>query len=174
MLFDFRNFIVPIIAAATLLLAGCATAPQPIPATSHAAITLPADCLVTQRAVLTARGRQFALNGYMAQSASGGRRLIITEMFGKVMADVLVKPDGTIHVMRSGPLFRAEWISHFVVADMQCLFDGKADPQCTVRSLGATHFAIERRWYKLDLQIVQTAPGAQPPDLFDESKVPKQ
>ena len=31
----------------------------------------PADALITQRAVLTVRGRQFTLNGYVARSATG-------------------------------------------------------------------------------------------------------
>jgi len=39
--------------------------------------------------------------------------------------------------------------------------------------LSATHFVIERRWYKLDLQIVETKPGPQPPELFDPARLEK-
>jgi hypothetical protein len=38
--------------------------------------------------VLTVLGRQFTLNGYLANSATNGQRLIITENFGGVLADV--------------------------------------------------------------------------------------
>jgi len=154
-------------------LVGCATLPEPVNA-PHPVPLLAADVLVTQRAVLTARGRQFALNGYLAQSAIGGRRLVITEMFGQVLVDVLVKPDGTVHVMRSSRLFRPAWIGRYVAADMQCVFGGAPDAGCPVQRLSATHFAVERRWYKLDLQIVDTKPGPQPPELFDEKLEAKQ
>jgi hypothetical protein len=147
-------------------LAGCAAPPLPGNA-QRAAGSFPAEALVTQRAVLTVRGRQFALNGYLAQSASGGRRLIITEMFGQVLADVLVEPGGAAHVMRASKLLRPAWIGRYVAADAQCIFGGAPDPACTVRQLSATHFVLERQWYKLDLQIVEIKPGPQPRDLFE-------
>jgi hypothetical protein len=144
--------------------AGCAAPPASVP---RPAGSFPPDGLVTQRAVLTARGRQFALNGYLARSAIGGQRLIVTEMFGHVLADVLVKRDGTVHVMRSSKLLRPAWIRRYVAADMQCIFGGVANAACPVRMLSATHFVLERRWYKLDLEIVETKPGPQPLELFD-------
>lgn len=147
--------------------AGCAT-PAPVNMSRPMASILP-DGLVTQRAVVTVRGRQFALNGYLAQSAIGGQRLIITEMFGHVLADVLVKRDGTVHVMRSSKLLRPAWIRRYVAADMQCIFGGAPDAACPVQKLSATHFTIERRWYKLDLQIVESKPGPQPRELFDDT-----
>jgi len=147
--------------------AGCATPPDNAPRTVR---LLPAEALVTQRAILTARGREFALNGYLAQSATGGQRLIITEMFGHVLADVLVKPGGAVHVMRSSKLLRPAWIEGYVAADMQCMFGGAPDIACPVQVLSATHFVIKRRWYKLDLQIVETKPGPQPRELFDETR----
>ena len=150
------------------LAAGCAT-PLPPANVPHPASSFASDGLVTQRAVLTARGQQFALNGYLAQSAIGGQRLIITEMFGHVLADVLVKRDGTVHVMRSSKLLRPAWIRRYVTADMQCIFGGAPDADCPVQMLSATHFVIERRWYKLDLQIVESKPGPQPQKLFDDT-----
>lgn len=128
---------------------------------------------MTQRAVLTARGRQFALNGYLAQSATGGWRLIITETFGQTLADVLVKPNGTVHVMRSSRLLRPAWIERYVAADMLCIFGGSPDVACPTQRLSATHFVIKRRWYSLDLQIVDSKPGPQPPELFDETQKAK-
>lgn len=151
-----------------LLAAGCATPPPPA-AGPRPARSFPADALVTQRAVLTVRGRQFALNGYLASSAAGGRRLIVTGMFGAVLADVLVKRDGTVLVMRSSKLFRPVWVERYVAGDMQCIFGDAPDAVCPVRMLSATHFLIERRWYKLDLEIVETKPGPQPAELFDET-----
>jgi len=127
----------------------------------------PADAMVTQRAILTAHGRQFTLNGYLALSATGGKRLIVMENFGAVLADVLVKRDGTVQVIRSSRVFSPAWIQRYVVADMQCIFGGMHDKACPFRMLSATHFAIERRWYKLDLQIVGIKSGRQKPGMFD-------
>ena len=152
----------------TLVVAvGCATPPPgSAPRETRSLLT---DGLVTQRAVLTARGRQFALNGYLALSATGGKRLIVTQSFGQVLADVLVKPDGSVRVVRSSPMLRPEWIRRYVAADLECLFGDGPGTECPVRKLSATHFLIERRWYKLDLQIVETKLGPQAPELFDET-----
>jgi len=150
------------------LLTGCATAPKPaLPSVAH---LFPADALVTQRAMLTVRGRQFTLNGYLASSTAGGQRLTVTENFGRVLADVLVKRDGSVHVMRSSAVFRPDWIQRYVAADMQCLFGGAPGTDCPGRMLSPTHFTIERRWYALDLRVVDIKPGAQPPELFDETR----
>jgi hypothetical protein len=161
-------FIVLLLGLSPVGLVGCATLASVNMSRPMASI-LP-DELVTQRAVLTARGRQFALNGYFAHSAIGGQRLIITETFGHVLADVLIKCDGSVHVMRSSKLLRPAWIRHYVAADMQCVFGGAPDAVCPVRRLSATHFVIKRRWYKLDLQIVEIKPGPQPPELFDDPR----
>jgi hypothetical protein len=151
-----------------LLAGGCATSlPQHF---SRPANLFPADALMIQRAVLTVHGRQFTLNGYLALSENGGKRLIVTENFGAVLADVLVKPDGKIFVMRSGELFRAEWIQRYVVADLNCIFGSAPQTNCPGKMSSPTHFVIERREYILDLQVVETKPGPQPPELFDETK----
>ena len=163
-----RNFFVLLL---VWFAAGCATPPSSAPRTT---VSFPPECLVTQRAVLTARGRQFALNGYLARSATGGGRLIVTEMFGQVLADVLLKPDGTVHVMRSSKLLRPAWIERYVAGDMQCIFGDAPDATCPVQILNAKHFVIKRRWYKLDLQIVAIQPGPQRPELFDEKQEAKQ
>jgi len=157
-----------------LLAAGCATSPAPgrgplgAPA-SLPAISFPADALVTQRAVLTALGRQYPLNGYLALSAAGGRRLIVTGTVGAVLADVLVKPDGTVFVMRSSKQFRPKWIQRYIAGDLMCIFGGTPDAACPMQRLSENHFMIKRRWYKLDLQIVETKPGPQPAEMFDET-----
>jgi hypothetical protein len=151
-----------------LFAAGCST-PLPPNIFPHVTRSFPADALITQRAVLTARGRQFTLNGYLALSATSGKRLIVTENFGSVLADVLVKRDGTIRVMRSSRIFRPAWIERYVAADMQCIFGGTPDTACPIQMLSTNHFLIERRWYKLDLHIVETKPGSQPVELFDET-----
>lgn len=160
----FRKLFLPLLLA---LVAGCATPPRStIPHTEN---PLPVDVLVTQRGVLTVLGRQFTLNGYLATSASGGQRLIVTENFGGVLADVLVKRDGTVVVMRSSRAFKAKWIRRFVAADLLCVFGDAPRVDCPGRQLSPTHFVIERRRYKLDLQIVETKPGPQPAELFDET-----
>ena len=157
-----------ILLSALAMAAGCATA-APLNNAPRAAGSFPADALVTQRALLTVRGRQFALNGYLALSAAGGKRLIVTQSFGPVLADVLVKRDRTIHVMRSSPMFRPAWIRRYVAADLECIFGDAPACDGPVRMLSATHYAVERRCYKLDLQILQTQPGPQSPELFNET-----
>jgi hypothetical protein len=160
--------------ALTVLLAcaGCAASSPyriPAPATGQ----FPDEGLITQRAVLTALGRQFSLNGYLTRSANGGQRLVITENFGSVLADVLVKPDGTIHVMRSSRALTPSRIRHFVALDLQCIFGNAPREDCPGQRLSDTHYLVERSWYKLDLHIVETRPGPQSPEMFDESRKPK-
>ena len=164
-----RRFLLPLLLAA--LLCGCATMPKPTLPSPAAAF--PADALITQRGVLTVRGRQFTLNGYLARSATGGQRLIVTENFGNVLADVLVKPDGAVQVMRSSRAFKAEWIRRYMAADLQCVFGGAPGGDCPGKALGPGHFLIERRGYQLELRIVETKPGPQPPELFDATKAEK-
>jgi len=147
---------------------GCATAP--LQHFSRPANLFPADALMIQRAVLTVHGRQFTLNGYLALSKTGGKRLIVTENFGSVLADVLVKHDGRIFVMRSSQLFRPEWIQNHVVADLECIFGDVQETNCPEKMLSPAHFVMEHRGYILDLQVVETKPGPQPPELFDETK----
>ena len=119
--------------------------------------------------MLTVRGRQFTLNGYVAKSETHGLRLIITENFGNVLADVLVKPDGKVFVMQAKPPIRPDWVEHYIVADLKCIFGSRMETNCPGKILSPTHFLIQRSWYKLDLQIVEINTGAQPPELFDET-----
>lgn len=163
-----RNFLLLLLATG---LVGCAATPQ-----SHfapAANSFPADALITQRGVLTVMGRQFTLNGYLASSATNGRRLIVTENFGNVLADVLIKPDGEAVVMRSSRAFKPAWIRDYVATDVRCLFGGGSATNCPGQQLSPTHFVIERRWYKLDLQIVAIKPGPQAAELFDATSATK-
>ena len=153
------------------LFAGCATTPRS--KIQHPANPFPTDALITQRGVLTVLGRQFTLNGYLALNAAGGKRLIVTENFGSVLADVLMKPDGTVHVMRSSRAFKPKWIRRYIAADVECIFGSAPKTDCPGQMLSPTHSLIERRWYKLDLQIVEIKPGIQPPESFDESKAEK-
>ena len=133
----------------------------------------PADGIVTQRGVLTVLGRQFTLNGYLARSQAGGQRLIVTENFGSVLADVLIKPDGSVYVMRSSRAFKPKWIRRYVAADVRCISGDAPEKDCPGQLLSPTHFLIQRRWYKLDLQTVETRLVPQPAELFNETKAEK-
>ena len=166
-----RNAIILILMAC--LAAGCAA-----PSSSQKYSPLPnglfpADGLVTQRAVLTVRGRQFALNGYTVLSKEHGSRLVVTEMFGQELADVLVQPDGQIYVMQSSRMLRAAWVRRYLAADLRCLFGTNHGTGCPVEMLSPTHFMVKRPWYSLDVHIVETKPGPQPAELFDSSKAEK-
>lgn len=149
-----------------LLAAGCATPRDTMP---RQAGRFPPNALITQRAILTARGRQFPLNGYLSVSESGGMRLLVTENFGNVMADVLVKRDGMVRVMRSSPALRTEWIERYVVADLECVLGQAPEGGCPGTMLSPTHFVIKRFWYALDLEIVEVKAGPQPAAMFDET-----
>ena len=152
-----------------LLAAGCAT-PQPLSVKPVVRTSpwFPADALVSQRAVLTVRGRQFSLNGYVIKSAAHGLRLVVTENFGGVLADLLVKPDGQVVVLKARPPFRPAWVENFIAADLKCIFgDVAAAEHCPVQRLSATHFVIARRAYQLDLRITEVKPGAQPAASFE-------
>ncbi len=153
---------------ALTLLAGCATSPHT--QIQRAPDSFPSDALITQRGVLTVLGRQFTLNGYLASSSTNGQRLIVTENFGSVLADVLVKPDGKVYVMRSSRAFKPKWIERFIAADVQCLFGNSQQTDCPGQMIAPNHFLIERRWYKLDLHIVETKLGVQSSEMFDSTK----
>jgi hypothetical protein len=157
-----------------MFLAGCAGAPPSPTGVPHPAISLPADGFITQRAVLSIRGRQFPLNGYLAVSETGGKRLVVTENFGQVVADVLVQPDGEIRVMQSSQMLTADSIRRGMAVDMQSLFGGVANEDCPVELLGPDHFLVKRRAYTLDLRILEVKTGLQPAALFDASKAKKE
>ncbi len=123
--------------------------------------------------MLTVLGRQFTLNGYLALSAAGGKRLVVTENFGNVLADVLITPDGTAHVMRSSRAFKPEWIRRYLAADVQCLTGGSSAEGCPGEHLGEAHFLVQRRWYTLDLKTVKVAAGPQSATMFNPSRAEK-
>ncbi|MEJ0089766.1 MAG: hypothetical protein WDM80_08495, partial [Limisphaerales bacterium] len=159
-----RNFSIFLLAS---FLAGCATKELPPTVNLPPSPKLfPADALITQRGVLTVRGRQFTLNGYIAKSATGGLRLIMTENFGGVLADVLVKPDGRVFVLQAKPPFREAWVERFIAADLKCVLAAGMETDCPVRMLSPTHFVITRRQYELDLRTVEVKPGFQPTEMF--------
>jgi hypothetical protein len=137
---------------------------------SQAAPAFPKDAFIIQRGVLTARGKQFTLNGYLSLSEKRGKRLIIMENFGSVLADVLVKPDGAIHVMRSSAAFPPQWIRRFVAADLQCITRGTPEKKCRVEVLSPTHMIVKRFWYSLDLHTLEIKAGEQPARMFDETQ----
>ena len=153
-----------------VLVTGCATTELlPPVSASRPAQSLPADAFMTQRGTLTVRGRQFTLNGYIAKSSVYGLRFIMTENFGGVLADVLVKPDGQVFVLQAKPPFRPAWVKDYITADLKCLFSNQSETNCPVQILSPTHFIIERRWYRLDLRTLETKPGPQPATMFNEA-----
>ena len=153
-----------------ILAAGCATAPSDQTHFTRPANLFPADGFVTQRAVFSARGRQFPLNGYLALSKTGGKRLVITENFGHVVADVLVKPNGDVFVMRSSQMFPPEYIRRGIAVDLQCVFGEATNADCPVEMPGPDHFIIKRHGYNVDLRILSVKSGPRPAELFDASK----
>lgn len=162
------NFFIVLIA---LLAAGCATQSPPAPDKNplRAATLFPPEALITQRGVLTVHGRQFTLNGYVAKSATRGLRLIVTGNLDGVLADVLVKSDGKVFVLKCQPPFRPAWVENYIAADLKDIFADAPEINSPVRVISPTHFIIERRAYKLKLRTVAVQPGAQPAEMFDEN-----
>src|SRR5262245_51643650 len=152
-----------------LSIAGCATS-KTKPGTAGFERNFPANAFMTHRAIFTARGKQFALTGYLALSETGGKRLIISQALGQTMADLLIKPDGSVHVMQSSPMFKPEWVRRYVAADLQCIFGNHPQKKCPVQMLDTNHFFIKHFFYKLDLRIVETKVGPQPDRLFDPTQ----
>jgi len=167
-----RYLITILFSFSALLFAGCATTKSKTKAGASEP-HFPANAFMTHRAIFTARGRQFALTGYLALSETGGKRLIISQSLGQTMADLLVKPDGTVHVMQSSPMFKPEWVLRFVAADLECIFGKHPQKKCPVQMLDANHFLIKHFFYKLDLRIVETKVGPQPERLFESTQARK-
>lgn len=134
--------------------------------------SFPDEAFIVQRGILTARGKQYTLNGYLARSKSRGMRLVVTENFGNPLMDILIEPDGYTHVMRSGGVFRDQWLREYVAADVQCIFGSDADAACPGTQLGPDRFLIQRRWYRLELQVVEVRPGEQSADMFHPPAAP--
>ena len=166
-----RNFL--LLPLLWLLAAGCASAPPPVAHFSRPANLFPPNAFITQRALFSARGMQFPLNGYLAMSETGGKRLIITGNFDQVIADLLIKPDGKVFVMQSSRMFPARYIRRVVAADVECVFGGTPKLDCPVTMPEPNHFVIDRGRYQLDLHILEIKPGPQPAELFDATKNPK-
>ena len=154
-----------------LLIAGCATNQPKTRSTFEQ--NFPTNAFMTHRAIFTVRGKQFALTGYLALSETGGIRLIISQSLGQTMADLLIKPDGTVHVMQASPMFKPEWIRKYVAKDLECLFGKHPSKKCPVQMIDANHFVIKHFWYKVDLRIVESRVGPQPESLFDPTKAQK-
>ncbi|HEX7655270.1 MAG TPA: hypothetical protein VF607_17300 [Verrucomicrobiae bacterium] len=153
-----------------LVLAGCATHPA-MPPPGPPSPLFPTEALITQRVIFAARGAQFPLNGYLALSPTRGKRLVVTENFGHVVADVLVKPDGRVFVMQSSRMFPPNYIRYGLAVDLETIFGRKLDPLGPVKSPQPDHFVLARGTrYRLDVQVVQVKTGPQPAELFDETK----
>jgi hypothetical protein len=160
-----------LVASLAIWLTGCINLRQPpTGAFTRPEGLFPSNAQFTQRAILTALGKQYTFNGILAVNEAGEMRLIMMQMFGNVVADVLVKGDGTVHVLRSSRMLRPKWLERYVAADMKCIFGKSSPDQCPVRMVDKDHFVIERRWYTVDLRNVETKPGLQPARLFDETR----
>lgn len=133
----------------------------------------PADGFQTHRAIFTVLGKQYSFNGYLALSHTGGKRLLVTENFGMVFADVLIKPDGKIYVLQSNKIFTPRRIKKYVAADLEALFGNHPSEKTTVKLVSPDHLILKRSFYSLDLRIVQTKPGVQPDSMFDETQAKK-
>jgi hypothetical protein len=151
-----------------LLVAGCASTPPPEHPFTRQANLFPTDGVLVQRVLFTARARQFPLNGYLALSAAGGKHLVVTENFGNVMAELLIKPDGKVFVLRSSRMFPEKYIRRLMAEDVKCVFGGTPMLDCPVTMPETNHFVLDRGGYKLDIRIVETKTGMQPASMFEE------
>ena len=127
----------------------------------------PAEYRATQRAIVTAGGKQFTCDGLLEASPAKGWHLAIVSSFG-VVTDLRVKADGDCELLKVTPLFREDWSRRFVARDLRWLFvapanlkpvgqraDGASVLQTAPDSSGVTaryiFSADGTRWRELDL-----------------------
>jgi len=133
-----RLVLLPCLLAALLTAAGgCATRNQltacaVLPddgrhpaAVQHAQQTIarlfPERYRATQRAIITAIGKQFTCDGLLTVSPTDGHHLALVSSFGAV-TDLRVRADGATELLKVTPLFRADWSREFVARDLRRLF----------------------------------------------------
>jgi hypothetical protein len=127
----------------------------------------PAQYRATQRAIVTAGGKQFTCDGLLKVSPADGHHLAIVSSFG-VVTDLRVRADGDCELLKVTPLFREDWSRRFVARDLRRLFiapinlrpvgrlaDGSMVLQTAPDSAGVTaryvFSANGARWLELDL-----------------------
>ena len=88
----------------------------------------PARYRATQRAIVTAGGKQFTCDGLLEVSPAEGWHLAIVSSFG-VVTDLRVKADGDCELLKVTPLFREDWSRRFVARDLRWLFVAPANLQ---------------------------------------------
>jgi hypothetical protein len=127
----------------------------------------PAEYRATQRAIVTAGGKQFTCDGLLNVSPAEGHHLAIVSTFG-VVTDLRVKADGGCELLKVTPLLREDWSRRFVARDLRWLFvapahlrpaghfaDGKLNLLTAEDSAGVTAQYVfspdGTRWQELDL-----------------------
>jgi hypothetical protein len=88
----------------------------------------PSRYRATQRAIITAGGKQFTCDGLLQVSPAEGHHLAIVSSFG-VVTDLRVNPVGDCTLLKITPLFREEWSRRFVARDLHRLFGAPDDLQ---------------------------------------------
>ena len=127
----------------------------------------PAQYRATQRAIITAGGKQFTCDGLLTVSPVEGHHLALVSSFGTV-TDLRVKADGVTELLKVTPLFREDWSRDFVARDLRRLFvppanlqpagrlaDGRLELKTVPDSAGVVaeyiFLADGSRWEELDL-----------------------
>jgi len=75
----------------------------------------------TQRAIITAGGKQFTCDGLLQVSPTEGYHLAIVSSFG-VVTDLRVATNGDCTLLKVTPLFREDWSRRYVARDLNRLF----------------------------------------------------
>ncbi len=88
----------------------------------------PPQYRATQRAIVTAGGKQFTCDGLLQVSPANGHHLAIVSSFG-VVTDLRVKANGDCELLKVTPLFREDWSRRFVARDLRWLFGAPANLQ---------------------------------------------
>ncbi|MFM2294093.1 MAG: hypothetical protein RLZZ350_506 [Verrucomicrobiota bacterium] len=119
----------------------------------------------TQRAIVTAVGKQFTCDGLLQVAPTNGWHLALVSSFG-VVTDLRVTADGGCELLKVTPLFREDWSRHFVARDLRWLFvsprglqpvgrlaDGRVVLQTAAEDVTARYIfsADGSRWEELDL-----------------------
>ena len=113
------------------------------------------------------------MTGYIARSETNGLRLLMTENFGGVLADVIIEPSGKVIVVQTKPPLRPAWAENYVAEDLRCVFGRGSPEDCPGWMLSPNHYVIKRPRYTLDLQTVEVKTNVPPASVFDPNTTKK-
>jgi len=141
----FRFFVGAVLLAAAA--SGCASAPY-VPGTplENPALarelrrsleaTYPPGFRAVHRALLSVRGREFTLMGYVLVRRPGDVRLLASGDMAGAAFEVVRRSDGSRSILRAAPGFRASWIREGAARDAAAIYCVRPSPGASLARFG--------------------------------------